>query len=77
MSSVSRRIEASGSYDLIMKQIAAPTVRVSRDLHCWVLNFWWQPIGFYRGYRVELRVKASVLQDLKVTKQNSSRGVYY
>ena len=71
------RIEASGSYDLIQKQIAAPTVRVSRDLHCWVLNFWWQPIGFYRGYRVELRVKASVLQDLKVTKQSSARGVYY
>ena len=71
------KIEASGSYDLILKKVAAPTVRISRDLHCWVLNFWWQPIGFYRGYRVEIRVKASVLQDLKLTKQSSARGVYY
>ena len=41
------------------------------------MNLTWFPIGFYRGYRLELRVKAPQLQDLKVTKQGSARGTYY
>jgi len=59
----------SGSYDIFEKRISAPVVRISRDLHCWNMNFEWYPIGSYRGFRFELRVKAPQLQDLKVTKQ--------
>ncbi len=58
----------SGSYDFDQKQFAAPQVTVSRDLHCWIMNFTWNPIGSYTGYRFEIKVKASALQDLKVTK---------
>jgi len=71
------KIEASGNYDLIRKQIAAPNIRISRDLHCWIMNFNWIPIGPYRSYRLEIRVKAPQLADLKLTKQGSDRGVYY
>ena len=60
----------SGSYDLERKEFAAPVVRISRDLHCWLLNFTWNPIGTYRGYSLEIRVKAPQLQDLKVTKRD-------
>lgn len=70
------KIEANGNYDLIQKQLAAPSVRISRDLHCWIMNFTWVPIGPYRSYRLEIRVKAPQLADLKVTKQGSVRGVY-
>jgi hypothetical protein len=41
------------------------------------MNFTWFPVGFYRGYRVEIRLKAPQLQDLKITKQGSARGTYY
>lgn len=71
------RISGSGSYDFIRKEFAAPSVNIHRDLHCWELNIAWFPIGFYKGYRLELRVKAPQLQDLKLTKQGSTRGVYY
>jgi outer membrane usher protein FimD/PapC len=71
------RFSASGSYDFVRKEFAAPSVNVYRDLHCWEMNFTWFPIGFYRGYRLELRIKAPQLQDLKVTKQGSARGTYY
>lgn len=71
------RFSASGSYDFVQKKMAAPTVNISRDLHCWVMNFTWFPIGIYRGYRLEIRVKAPQLQDIKITKQGSARGVYY
>lgn len=71
------RFSASGSYDFIQKKFAAPSVNVYRDLHCWEMSFSWFPLGFYSGYRFELRVKAPQLQDLKLTKQASARGTYY
>jgi lipopolysaccharide assembly outer membrane protein LptD (OstA) len=60
----------SGSYDFNRKEFAAPQIRISRDLHCWLLNFTWNPIGTFTGYSLEIRVKAPQLQDLKVTKRD-------
>jgi lipopolysaccharide assembly outer membrane protein LptD (OstA) len=70
------KISASANYDLINKQLATPVINVYRDLHCWEMNFNWIPKGVYRGFKLEIRVKAPQLQDLKVTKQASSRSVY-
>lgn len=67
------KFSINGGYDFNQKQLTAPTVRISRDLHCWNMNFDWNPIGFYRGYRLEIRVKAPQLQDIKITKQG---GIY-
>jgi lipopolysaccharide assembly outer membrane protein LptD (OstA) len=64
------KFSVSGSYDLKNKEFSAPQVRISRDLHCWVMNFTWNPIGTFRGYTFEIRVKAPQLQDLKITKQD-------
>jgi len=65
------KISVSGSYDITGKQFSAPQVMISRDLHCWLLNFTWNPIGTWTGYRLEVRVKAPQLQDLKVTKTDN------
>ncbi len=62
-----------GNYDLIRKEISAPQVTIYRDLHCWEMNFSWKPMGTYRGFNLELRLKAPELQDIKVTK---SEGLY-
>ena len=64
------KFDVTGSYDFERKEFAAPQVRISRDLHCWLMNFTWNPIGTYTGFRFEIRVKAPQLQDLKITKQN-------
>ncbi len=64
------KFSVSGSYDFKEKQFAAPQIRISRDLHCWLMNFTWNPIGLYRGYNLEIRVKAPQLQDLKITKRS-------
>lgn len=61
----------SGYYDLKEKKFSAPQVTVSRDLHCWIMNFSWNPVGSYTGYRLEIRVKAPTLQDLKITKTSN------
>ncbi|BDQ01450.1 putative LPS assembly protein LptD [Ignavibacterium sp.] len=64
------KLSITGSYDLNRKEFAAPQIRVSRDLHCWIMNFTWNPIGTFRGYMLEIRVKAPQLQDLKITKRD-------
>ena len=69
------KINASASYDVLNRQFAAPQITIYRDLHCWEMNFSWVPTGQYRYYRFEIRLKAPQLQDVKVTKQSSSRGI--
>ncbi len=64
------KLSFTGSYDFDRKEFAAPQIKISRDLDCWLMNFTWNPIGTYRGFRFEIRVKASQLQDLKITKQS-------
>ncbi len=64
------KISFTGSYDFDKKEFAAPQIKISRDLDCWMMDFTWNPIGTYSGYRFEIRVKASQLQDLKITKRS-------
>lgn len=62
-----------GSYDFDRKEISAPQITIYRDLHCWEMNFTWNPLGHYSGFHFEIRIKAAELQDIKVTK---SGGLY-
>jgi hypothetical protein len=71
------QISTSGSYDFVRKQHLIPSVRITRDLHCWEMSFSWFPMGVLEGYRFELKVKAPQLQDVKVTKQSNTRGYNY
>jgi lipopolysaccharide assembly outer membrane protein LptD (OstA) len=70
------KITTSSSYDILNRQISAPQISVYRDLHCWEMNFTWVPTGLYRNFRLEIRLKAPQLQDVKVTKQGSASGIY-
>ncbi len=67
------KVSMTGSYDFIQKEFAAPQIRISRDLECWLMEFTWNPVGLYSGYYFEIRVKAPQLQDLKIEK----RGEFY
>lgn len=66
------KFRMNGNYDLIRKEISAPSINIDRDLHCWVMNFEWVPMGNYKHYKLEIRVKASQLQDVKITKQRTT-----
>jgi len=70
------RFTFTSSYDFLNKQISAPYITAYRDLSSWEINFNWYPIGTYRGFFFEIRIKAPQLQDLKLTKQTNTRGVY-
>ena len=70
------KINASASYDVLNKEFAAPEITVDRDLHCWEMSFYWVPTGQYKNFRVEIRIKANQLRDVKLTKQYNSRDIY-
>ncbi len=62
-----------GNYDFQRKEISAPQITVYRDLKCWEMNFTWNPLGTYRGFRLEIRMKAPQLRDIKITR---TKGLY-
>ncbi len=63
----------SGSfqYDLLKKQLLSPSLALTKDLHCWQLDFTWYPIGPSRGYYLRFGIKSSQLRDLKLEKRSS------
>ncbi|MGD8781577.1 MAG: putative LPS assembly protein LptD [Ignavibacteria bacterium] len=67
------KVTLRGSYDIENDEISAPSVTMYRDLGCWEVNFSWNPLGQYRGYTFNIRMKAPELQDIKVDK---SGGIY-
>lgn len=58
-----------GNYDFQEQEFSAPQMTVYRDLECWEMNFSWNPIGNYSGFRFEIRMKAPELRDVKVTRR--------
>jgi hypothetical protein len=58
-------ITYTSGYDFTGKQITMTNIGISRDLHCWEMNFNWVPNGTMKMWNFTIRVKASVLGDLK------------
>ncbi len=63
------KVSATTGYNINTKEITPTNININRDLHCWDLAIRWTPFGFYQSYGVVLRVKASILQDLKLNRQ--------
>ena len=64
------------NYDLISEQLSAPYFTAYRDLNSWEMLFNWYPIGAYRGFKFEVRIKAPDLHDIKIDKQTNDRGAF-
>jgi len=64
------KVQYSTNYDLRANKLAITSFGIYRDLHCWDLNIQWVPFGLYKSYNVTLKVKAAILQDLKLSKRS-------
>jgi hypothetical protein len=58
-------------YDLTSKQLSYTNIDITKNLHCWEMSFNWVPFGQFQSYSFDLRVKASILQDLKVSRRRT------
>jgi lipopolysaccharide assembly outer membrane protein LptD (OstA) len=70
------KLSLSSGYDFKYKGLTYTNISVHRDLHCWELNFNWTPIaspffGRASNYSFDLRVKSSLLQELKISRRRS------
>ena len=65
------KIQFNSGYDFKQKEVSLTRFSIYRDLHCWDMSVGWVPFGRYQSYNITIRAKASVLQDLKLTKRNS------
>jgi len=63
------KIGFRSGYDLKNKDFTYTSIDIYRDLHCWEMTFNWIPLGFHQSYNFVIRVKSSILQDLKLTKK--------
>jgi lipopolysaccharide export system protein LptA len=67
--SKSWKITFNSGYHFETEKFTQTTITVARDLHCWTMNLSWVPFGYFTSYNFSIRVKASVLQDLKMERR--------
>ena len=67
------KINFNSGFDFESKEFTQTSLGLTRDLHCWVLDFNWTPFGRFESYSLDIRVKSSLLQDLKLSKRRSFR----
>jgi len=61
----------NSGFDFENLEFTQTSINISRDLHCWQLNFSYVPFGRYQSYFLTINAKSALLQDLKVNKQRS------
>ncbi|MFI5172216.1 MAG: putative LPS assembly protein LptD [Chitinophagales bacterium] len=63
------KIAMTTGYDFQLKDFTYTSLDIYRELHCWEMGFKWIPFGLRQSYIFNINVKASVLQDLKLTRK--------
>ncbi len=63
------KITYNSGYDFDNNDFSTTSLGFVRDLHCWQMTFDWIPVGAIQRFNFTINVKASVLQDLKLTKK--------
>ena len=65
------KVQFTSGYDFKTNGLSPTSFSIYRDMHCWDMSIHWIPIGTYRSYNLTIKVKASILQDLKLSKQQA------
>jgi lipopolysaccharide assembly outer membrane protein LptD (OstA) len=60
-------------WDFVNNELTYTSLSIYRDLHCWEMRFNWVPMGFRKSWNFSINAKASLLQDLKLTKKKDFR----
>jgi len=65
------KIQFSSGYDIEKKEFTQTRFNITRNLHCWEMLFSWTPFGNFESFDFTIRVKSSMLQDLKLNRRRS------
>lgn len=64
-------VSFNGGYDFQEKTLTPGTFNLTRNLHCWQMNFSWVPIGFRKSWSFSISVNSGMLKDLKYDRNSS------
>ncbi len=67
------KVNFTSGYDFKANKISYTSMSVYRDLHCWEMRFNWIPLGYLKSWNFFIKVKAEVLQDLKLNRKKDYR----
>ncbi len=70
------KFSAQTGWDFEKNKISYTSLTIYRDLHCWEMRFNVIPYGTYKSWNFQINIKASALQDLKLTKKKDYRDNY-
>ncbi len=70
------KVQFTSGFDFNAKRLSGTSLSIYRDLHCWDLSANWIPFGQFQSYSIDLRVRASILQDLKLSKRKAFNTRY-
>ncbi len=71
------KVQFNSGYDFKNKEISLTRFSINRDLHCWDMAIGWTPFGMYKSFSLDIRVRASILQDLKLSRRSAMPLNYY
>jgi hypothetical protein len=63
------KIGFTSGYDFVAKDLSYTSMSIYRDLHCWEFSMTWVPFGAQQMWSFDLKVKSSILQDLKLSRR--------
>ncbi len=66
----------TSGYDFAARAVTVTNIGISRDLHCWTMSLNWVPNGYLASWNFTIRVKASVLGDLKYDRRKDFHDTY-
>jgi len=64
-------------FDLKTKEVINSQFSVSRNLHCWQIDFRWIPSGFNKSWWFTVSPKSGLLQDMKLNKRANFNPVMF
>ena len=65
------KVGFNSGYDFTSKDFTYTEINIFRDLHCWEMRFNWIPFGYRKSYMIQINVKSSMLQDLKLMRRRN------
>jgi hypothetical protein len=65
------KVTFRSGYDFDKNDFTTTQLGLTRDLHCWQMDFNWTPFGTFQSYGFSIHVKSSLLQDLKIDRNRS------
>ena len=70
------QVQYNSGYDIENKEFTTTRISLSRDLHCWSLNFNVVPFGRYQSFGLTIRPRSSLLQELKIERRKNFRDFF-